>query len=738
MKRNQVTILDLARQLGISKSTVSRALQGMKQISPETRKLVTDLAHATGYQPNLMALGLKNQRSNIIGVIVPDIELPFYASLTSSVQQYALQHNYHTVICQSKECFSVETDVLQTLWGLQVAGILMIHSKETRDFAHVQQVIGRKIPVILVDRSVTDFDIPQVENDHYAGGFAIGQHLAQVGCKNIAIIGGPRHLKLSNLRIEGCVAGAGSAGVPIKASYIYQGDFNREKTLSILDEILKSDTRPDGIFCVQDRGAFEVLKQLEFRNIAVPDEIAVAGFGNEMMSKYVVPSLTTVEQNPARLGELATATLISQIMDNVTAPIQQQLIRPELIVRDSTRRTITRQTKVNHLKAERVVCTAATVVDSFKSLYGAAPACTVQAPAVITLGGDYTDYHDGILVGAGIDQQVYCCLSESPDSLCHIQAVETNEHLCLPLDQLRFSAVSWSPFIQSVLNAFQHAQIPIRPFQLAFGGNIAAVAGPPTASLQGGLLYGLNALFNLGLTKSALVRLALQAENELRETPTGIINKYACMLGKTGGFMKVDCLSMDFEYLDFPYETYSLIMCDTGVHYGSARAEMNTRISETQEVLDCLKGKFPAVQSFRDITPGMLVAARGRMRPDIFRHANYIVREIANVQEAVGVLRQGLVIPFGETLYATQKGLQEDDRFSCPEVNFLIGFARRQKECIGAKMIGEGFGSSTLHIVNRSGLANFMRKLETAYLKKYGVRPGLQAVSLSKGVCLIS
>ena len=277
MKKKHLTILDIARQLGISKSTVSRALQGHHQTNSLTRDKVLAFAEAAGYQPNLFAQGLKKQQTKIIGVIVPDIERPYYASLASSIQQIAIQYNFHIVICQSKDLFNVETEILQSLLRLHVDGVLMVHSKETQTFDHIEKVINKGIPLILIDRSQNSFDIHRVENDHFAGGFAIGQHLAQVGCRQIAIIGGPAHLKMSNLRIEGCQAGAASVGVSIPPDSIYYGNFDRKTTLTILDNMLAMEKRPDAIFTVHDRGALEILKQLEFRKIMVPEEIAIAG-----------------------------------------------------------------------------------------------------------------------------------------------------------------------------------------------------------------------------------------------------------------------------------------------------------------------------------------------------------------------------------------------------------------------------------------------------------------------------
>ncbi|HEY9261500.1 substrate-binding domain-containing protein [Chitinophaga sp.] len=739
MKKKHLTILDLARQLGISKSTVSRALQGHHQTSSVTRDKVLALAAEAGYQTNLIAQGLKKQQSNIIGVIVPDIERPYYASLISSMQQIAIQYDFHMVICQSKDLFNIETEVLQSLLRLQVDGVLMVHSKETQTFDHIEKVINKGIPVILIDRSQSSFDIHRVENDHFAGGFAIGQHLAQVGCREIAIIGGPAHLKMSNLRIEGCQAGAASAGVNITSDKIYYGNFDRKTTLTILDNMLAAEKRPDAIFTVHDRGAIEILKQLEFRKIIVPDEIAIAGFGNETMSKYVVPSLTTVEQNPTKVGELAVATLIKDILSRETPVIQQHFVQVELIIRDSTRKEIPRNIKNRTPISEVSLCNESTVVNTFKRLFAEPPAITVRAPGTVTVCGDHTDYHDGILLSASIDKEIYFCLSESPDDHCHIQSLMSGERVDLPFEDLHSISNGCCHWITGVIEAFQKANFRVRPFRMVFGGNIPLRAGLSSGSaLQCGLFFAINNLYDLGLTKSELIRLAHTVNYTQSEMQTPIMNKYAAMLGKRGGFIKLDSQSMEFEYLPFPCEKYAMILCDTGVQYGPEHAQSHTRIREGREALECIAEKYPFVRSFREVNNSMLLATKALMRPVIFRRSQYILEEIARADKSVTLLDKKQITRFGAGMYATHHALREAYQVSCPELDFVVDWTQQQTGSLGAKMIGEGFGGSVLSFVKKPVALQFIEKLETAYLQKFGFSPTIYPIRMSNGVSILA
>ncbi|MEO5995169.1 MAG: LacI family DNA-binding transcriptional regulator [Chitinophagaceae bacterium] len=336
MQKHQTTIIDIARELGISKSTVSRALKDHPDIKTETKEKIRNLAMESGYRPNMLALSFKQNRTNIIGILVPDIERPFYASVISGVQQRANNQNFFVVIFQSKDSYVAELNIIQTMLELRVCGILICHSKETVEFPHISELIKKGVPLLLLDRANEEHEAHKVSTDHFVGGYMIGEHLALQGYKNIAIIGGPPTLQMSNLRVDGCIKALKNAGIPVKKNAIRYCYFQRERVLSAANELLDSKNPPDAFFCVHDRAAIEISKLLEFRNIKVPGDIGLAGFGNEPMSSFIHPSLTTIEQHPTRLGELAAEIIIQEITSETPIKLQNQIISPQLIVREST------------------------------------------------------------------------------------------------------------------------------------------------------------------------------------------------------------------------------------------------------------------------------------------------------------------------------------------------------------------------------------------------------------------
>jgi DNA-binding LacI/PurR family transcriptional regulator len=336
MKKKMITIKDIAEKTGYSISTVSRSLKDHSDITEKTKQIVRDTAKDLGYQPNFFAQNFKSNRSNIIGILVPDIERGYYSSIISGMQERAIEQKFFIVACQSKDSFMDEIKAIQTLIGLNVDGIAIVHSKETSNFAEHHNIIKNNVPLLAIDRELFGLQTHFVSNDQFVAGFMIGEHLAKEGYKNIAIIGGPEQLVMSRQRINGCVAGASANGVLIKKENIVYCDLQREREIFAVSELLNKKEAPDAIFCIYDRGAIEIVHYLNQQQINIPQKVAVAGCGNDSFSPYLTPSLTTVDLNPHKLGELAAEILINDITTGSAVEKTRNSLRPKLVVRNST------------------------------------------------------------------------------------------------------------------------------------------------------------------------------------------------------------------------------------------------------------------------------------------------------------------------------------------------------------------------------------------------------------------
>jgi len=335
MKR-QVTIKDIAEKLSISPSTVSRSLKDHPDISVKTRNAVKELAKLLGYKPNLIALNLKNSRTNTIGLLVPEIEHHFFSTIINGIEEVAYQNNYNVLIVQSNESYLREVLNTQTLLGNRVDGMLASFSKETKDFSHFQQLIDNEIPLVFYDRAPDGLHADIVVVDDYSGAYNAVKHLIQKGCKRIAFYSAPQHLLLGKDRLNGYLNALNDNNIKYDKNLVYSCD-TFESAMKISKSILKKVDRPDGIFAVNDLTAVGIMKVARTLDIKVPDELKIVGFENSKSSSICDPELTTVDQFGYNLGKKAITILLDRIK-NATPEYKpvKYVIKTKLIVRGSS------------------------------------------------------------------------------------------------------------------------------------------------------------------------------------------------------------------------------------------------------------------------------------------------------------------------------------------------------------------------------------------------------------------
>ncbi|RDC61732.1 LacI family DNA-binding transcriptional regulator [Adhaeribacter pallidiroseus] len=337
MKNRPVTIKDIAQQLHISVSTVSRALRGSSDINAETKKAVLDLAAELDYQPNSIALSLVKSRTNILGVIIPDIAVQFFASAISGIQEVASAAGYNVMICQSNESEQTEANNIQALLSSRVAGIIVSVSGNTTNTNHFKILQKKGIPLILFDRVCDDIEASKVIVDDYHGALAAVDHLVAVGCKRIAHLAGPEKLQITANRKNGYLDALRKNNIAINEDLIKHVDFDRQKSLDATTHWIQSENPPDGIFAISDRVAIGAMLAIKAAGLRIPQDIAVVGFGNETTSSILDPALTTVMQYPVEMGRLAARLFLEQIeTEEVTS--QTIILETKLLVNKSSDR----------------------------------------------------------------------------------------------------------------------------------------------------------------------------------------------------------------------------------------------------------------------------------------------------------------------------------------------------------------------------------------------------------------
>ncbi len=338
MKRQTVTIKDIARELGISPSTVSRALKDHFEISQETKDAVKRVAEELNYQPNSLALSLRYSKSHTIGIIVPEIVHFFFSTIISGIEDIANGMGYNVIITQSNESLEREKANLQTLFNNRVDGVLISVSKETHDNAHLQDMINKGLPIVFFDRLVKDLNCSSVTVDDFMGGYQATEHLIRQGFKKIVHLAGPANLDMTDKRLEGYKKAHLDAGLEVNDELIVFDILSNDKEIQEIVYNLIKDHNPDGLFAFTDMAALSAIKAAHKYGKNVPVDFGVVGFSNWQFTALTSPSITTVEQPGFEMGQHAAELLIKQIESDEEEVKTESVVLPtSLLFRESTK-----------------------------------------------------------------------------------------------------------------------------------------------------------------------------------------------------------------------------------------------------------------------------------------------------------------------------------------------------------------------------------------------------------------
>lgn len=333
----QTSLSDIAKAIGVSVSTVSRALNNHPDISEKTKTAVKKIAGELSYEPNALALSLVTRSTHTLGVIIPNLQTTFFATMLSGIQHVASQAGFRVVICQSDDLHQTEVANVQALMNNMIDGLLLCHSLETATFDHIKVQLRRAIPIVQFYRVTMDVETPRVFCEDEEGAFQVTVHLLKQGCRQIGLLLGPPHLMISQKRLKGYQKALRKFDIPFDPKLISNVDFSITSVMVAVDAWLNQTTPVDAIFSISDKSAVQVIQYLKKRQIKVPDMVCVAGFGNEYTGEIIEPQLTTFDVRTALIGESAAKLLLDRIIgqnnnsENIT-------VKGNLIVRDSSKR----------------------------------------------------------------------------------------------------------------------------------------------------------------------------------------------------------------------------------------------------------------------------------------------------------------------------------------------------------------------------------------------------------------
>lgn len=337
MKR-QITLKDIAKELGVSISTVSKALKNSAEISRDTKEKVQAFAKLYNYKPNNIAISLKNKRTKNIGVIVPDIIHYFFTTVVRGIENYANAKGYNVIVCLSDESFDKEVINMEMLANGSIDGFIMSLSAGTEkknDFNHLREVTEQGIPLVLFDRVTNEINCDKVVIDDILGAYTATKKLIAEGRRKIVLLTTEDFFSVSRNRNKGFEKALIDSGLKLNPKHVLKlpfMDIDEERISSFLKRV-----SPDAVLSANEIFGIYGMRVLQKMGLSVPQDVSLIGFTDGLLAKHANPSITSVAQHGEKMGEWAAKMLIERIENNYDVPnYQTKILEPTLIERDST------------------------------------------------------------------------------------------------------------------------------------------------------------------------------------------------------------------------------------------------------------------------------------------------------------------------------------------------------------------------------------------------------------------
>lgn len=353
----------------------------------------------------------------------------------------------------------------------------------------------------------------------------------------------------------------------------------------------------------------------------------------------------------------------------------------------------------------------------------------ILSPGRINLIGEHIDYNNGFVFPAAIDKGIAMALQKSDENSTAV-AFDFEEFYHFDIDDIdTIDNGGWRNYLIGVIKELQAIGKKPGQFNAIFGGNVPAGAGlSSSAALENAIVYGLNELFELGLTKKEMIFISQRAEHNYAGVKCGIMDQFASMFGEENQFLLLDCRDVTYQAYPIELKDYELVLVNTNVQHNLSESTYNKR----RELCERAAAHF-GVSSLRDLSKEVLYEGKDNFSDEEFNMIKYVVEEIERTKKAAEAIKNEDVLALGELLFETHNGLSKQYKVSCTELDFLVYLAKESKHAIGARMMGGGFGGCTINLVKKKGLPKFIQKVSASYLQRFGHDCTPMHIKLSKG-----
>ena len=373
----------------------------------------------------------------------------------------------------------------------------------------------------------------------------------------------------------------------------------------------------------------------------------------------------------------------------------------------------------------------------YLEIYGVIPILS-RSPGRVNLIGEHTDYNEGFVLPAAIDKAVYVAVGKRDDDNIELHSLEFSDTFKTTVSAIAPREGSWTNYVLGVVAQFQKRGHIIGGFNLVLDGEVPFGAGlSSSAAVECATAFALNEAFGLNVPKEDLIFIAQKAEHEYAKVMCGIMDQFASMFGKKDHVVKLDCKTMDYEYVPLKLKGYKILLLNTNVKHSLSDSEYNVRRQQCEQGVSMLKAHHPDVESLRDVTMGMLEKYVAPTEPLIYKRCSYVVNEKQRLLEGCEDLKAGRLKDLGEKMFQTHDGLSQDYEVSCKELDFLVDAVRDNEAVLGARMMGGGFGGCTINIIKEEAIPDLVRNLSEAYKNAMGLELTAYIAAIEDGTSII-
>ncbi len=373
----------------------------------------------------------------------------------------------------------------------------------------------------------------------------------------------------------------------------------------------------------------------------------------------------------------------------------------------------------------------------FKQKFNTEP-IIIRSPGRINIIGEHTDYNDGFVLPAAIDKAIYFAISKRVDDEIHIYTNDFNEDFIGNVNNVIKSKTQWANYILGVIKELQKSGKILTGFNAVIMSDLPVGAGiSSSAALECATAFALNELFHLQLQKMELIKIAQKAEHNFANVQCGIMDQFASMMGKKDNCIKLDCKTLQFEYVPLELGEYKIVLLNTNVKHSLASSGYNQRRNECEQGVVWIKEKYNSVNSLRDVTLQMLDEVILPKNEIIYKRCSFVVKEINRLLEACGDLQKGDLVSLGRKMFATHYGLKNEYEVSCKELDFLVSAVNYNDFVLGARMMGGGFGGCTINIMHETYIDELIEIIKIDYEKNMQLPLTAYIANTADGTCVV-